>query len=105
MHPITGGSPYDTIIITSVDDIDRYSHRITAGCHELVLLDKTGCTSVGKINVIVCNFCYGYHYVALESTGRELSKDELGFDSLADAIMCVFNASSTELPVTRSEDA
>jgi hypothetical protein len=71
----------------------------------LVLLDETGCTSIGKINVIVCNFCYGYHYVALGLSGKELSEEELGFDSLANAIMCVFKASSAELPVTRSEDA
>ena len=105
MHQPTGGSQYDTIIITSSDDIDRYSHRITRGYHALVVLDETGCACVGEINVIVCNFCYGYHYVALGLTGKELSEDELGFDSLAEAIMCILEASGTRLPVTRSEDA
>lgn len=43
--------------------------------------------------------------MALGLTGKELSEDELGFDSLAEAIMCILEASGTRLPVTRSEDA
>lgn len=104
MHQPTGGSQYDTIIITSSDDIDRYSHRITRGYHALVVLDETGITSIGGINVVACNFCYGYHYVAFDQAGKELSEEELGFDSLVDAIMCLSKASGLQLPRERIID-
>ena len=53
----------------------------------------------------VCNFCYGYHYVAYDLAGKELSEDELGFDSLADAIRCLLEESDVQLPTARSSNA
>ena len=103
--PTTGGSLYDTIVVTSEADVTRYHPEAVSGHHELVVLDKEGCTSIGNVNVTVCNFCYGYHYVAYDLAGKELSEDELGFDSLADAIRCLLEESDVQLPTARSSNA